>query len=103
MCGRGMRTRIAAVLILASGAGLAQDPPLWRFWEARDGMPETYTHTLSLDSQHRLWATHGTMTEEISGNDGYDVRNIPSPGHFTRILAGPGDTWALSAAGEVSF
>ena len=86
-----MRTRIAALFILAASSGLAQSPPLWRFWDARDGMPETYTQTFGVDAQGRLWASHGGAAAKISINDGYSIRSVPSPVYGAKLFAEKAD------------
>src|SRR6185295_7519409 len=94
-----MPIRIAALLIFATGAMFAQNNPLWRFWDARDGMPETYTQTLGLDAKGRLWATHGGALFQLSVNDGYEIRSLSLPERFTRVFAAKGDIWAVTQRG----
>ncbi|MGH9664524.1 MAG: ligand-binding sensor domain-containing protein, partial [Bryobacteraceae bacterium] len=96
---KGMRTRIAALLVLTAMAGFSQDPPLWRFWDARDGLPETYTRSIGLDGQGRIWTNHGTAVDQFGVNDGYRVRSVPVPGNFATVLAGSGGVWAATPEG----
>jgi signal transduction histidine kinase/DNA-binding response OmpR family regulator/HPt (histidine-containing phosphotransfer) domain-containing protein len=71
--------------------------------EMPDGLPETYSRTLSLDGQDRLWTTHGTSTNQISVYDGYQFQSTPAPGAFARIFAGPGDLWSVTPGGLFRF
>jgi len=68
-----------------------------------DGLAEGYTRTLSVDGQGRLWATHGTAVDEVSVNDGYEIRRVPAPGHFGRIFPGASESWAVTVDGLFRF
>src|SRR5260370_28138926 len=98
-----LRTQIAALFVVAASSALAQGPTLWRFWEPPDGLAEGYTRTLSVDGKGRLWATHGTAVNEVSVNDGYEIRRVPAPGHFGRIFPGPSESWAVTVDGLFRF
>jgi signal transduction histidine kinase/CheY-like chemotaxis protein/ligand-binding sensor domain-containing protein len=59
--------------VLANGQDTA-----WRYWTAADGMAETYTHTLNIDPEGRVWARHGAV-ESMSILDGYRVTRVSEP------------------------
>jgi signal transduction histidine kinase/CheY-like chemotaxis protein/streptogramin lyase len=48
----------------------------WRFWTSEDGLAESFTYSLSVDSHGEVWARHGAV-HAISRLDGYTVRRIP--------------------------
>ena len=52
--------------------------PRWRFWTAADGMRESYTYSLSLDSAGRVWVRHGAV-HEMSVLETFGVTRLPEP------------------------
>jgi hypothetical protein len=90
-----LTARITVLLVLCAGPALAD----WRFWGAQDGLPETYTYSLGIDSHGQVWGIHGGASARISINDGYTVRSIAPPGLKARIAAGYGHVWALASGG----
>ncbi len=63
-----------AALLPRPAAG--DDAPLWRYWTAADGLPETYTRALTAMPNGELWARHGAVSQ-MSVLDGYGVTCIP--------------------------
>src|SRR4051812_24832968 len=94
-----MPIRITVFLLLAALAGLAQSSPHWRFWDARDGMPETFTQQLALDASGRIWAGHGGAVLQFSIYDGYQIHTLPLPEAYTRVFPGHSDVWAVTPNG----
>jgi signal transduction histidine kinase/CheY-like chemotaxis protein len=66
-------------------------------------MPETFTSTLGLDAQGRLWAAHGGAATQISVNDGYSIRYIRSPARYAKVYGAQGDVWAVTSRGLFRF
>ena len=81
-----VRRRALAFLLLTTPL-LAADPPLWRFWTAADGLPESYTFRVSVGPNHQVWARHGSI-KFMSVLDGYAVTKLPEPRN------GPQPRWA---------
>ena len=78
--------RVFAFLLFAMPL-LAADPPLWRFWTAAEGLPESYTFRVSVSPNHQVWARHGSI-KFMSVLDGYSVTKLPEPRN------GPQPRWA---------
>ncbi len=57
---------------------VAQKDTGWRFWDATDGMAESYTLALGKGPDGTLWVRHGDI-RSMSVLDGYSVRTIPEP------------------------
>jgi signal transduction histidine kinase/CheY-like chemotaxis protein/ligand-binding sensor domain-containing protein len=92
--------RIGALFVIFATAVFAQISPAWRFWDAHDGLPGTYTQSLAVDSSGQLFGVHGGAPPRVSINDGYTVRSIVSPGgRWTRVFAARGHLWAVASDG----
>jgi len=57
----------------------------WRFWNKADGLAESWTFGLTLDSEGRVVAKHGDVATE-SVLDGYQIGGMPSLHAFGRLL-----------------
>jgi signal transduction histidine kinase/ActR/RegA family two-component response regulator len=57
---------------------LAQKEAGWRFWDASDGMVESYSLALGKGPDGRVWVRHGAVNA-MSVLDGYALRTIPEP------------------------
>lgn len=57
---RGSISLAAPLLLLLLDAGLAaQNPPVWSLWGATDGLLDSHTNSLVIDSQGNVWSQHG--------------------------------------------
>jgi diguanylate cyclase (GGDEF)-like protein len=90
--------RIATIVAFTAFA-FGQTPPLWRFWDIRDGLVETFSQTLAVGPQGEVWSSHGESAWRISVNDGYGIRYVVSPGPDARVFVGPNDIWAVTSTG----
>lgn len=71
----------------------AQQPPHWRFWDAKDGLVEGHSRYLQIDLEGNLWITHGSVNS-FSRLDGLTVKQIPRGDDFAKICrGGDGQIW----------
>ncbi len=64
---------------------LSQTSFNWRYWRAGDGLAESYSRTVSINSKNQLWINHGSITH-MSRLDGYSVKNSDNPGAYVPIF-----------------
>src|ERR1019366_8573075 len=91
-------------LFLALAIGVpAHAGSLWRVWSKADGLTESWTFGLSLDSRGRVVAKHGDVALE-SVLDGYQIDGIPAQHAFGRFLApGEKELWSFDAEGVLVY
>jgi signal transduction histidine kinase/CheY-like chemotaxis protein len=92
------------VLLLSEPNAFSQSRLDWRFWNAADGLPESFVRKLSSGPDGRIWIRNGVM-DSMSILDGYGVTVIPEArtdrtiedwNLLTRVHAGgDGDAWAV--------
>ncbi len=87
---------LASILFAAVPATHAQDQSIWRFWEQQDGLKETFTNSLSLDREGRIWAVHGEV-DKASRLDGYGVELFPMPDRGRIFTSKQGEVWSKTA------
>jgi diguanylate cyclase (GGDEF)-like protein len=99
---RSMRGLSALFLALAIGFPAHAGSP-WRSWSKADGLAESWTFGLSLDSEGRVMAKHGDVATE-SVLDGYQITGIPSQHAFGRLRASPEkEIWSFDAEGILIY
>ena len=85
--------RAMSALAVLSVSAAAQAPPAWRFWSTAEGMTESYTANVAIDSSGAALAKHGDV-ERISRLTGYGVETVPDPTGLGRLTIGSdGDLW----------
>lgn len=57
---------------------------MFRFWTTANGLQESYTYSLSVDSSGNVWARHGAVPY-MTVLSGYDARKLPEPRDGTRV------------------
>jgi signal transduction histidine kinase/CheY-like chemotaxis protein len=89
----------AAVTVLAAPA----HAETWRHWQSWDGLPESYTSTLTIDPAGNLWAKHGDVPH-MSFLDGYKVSRIPVAAaiYETKLQVAPGGAAWVKSPGRLS-
>jgi len=60
------------------GSLAAQEPGSWRVWTFKDGLYESYSRALSVDSSRGVWVRHGNAPS-MDLIDGYSVKHVPDP------------------------
>jgi hypothetical protein len=92
----------ALFVALAMGLPAHAGSP-WRSWSKADGLAESWTFGLSLDSEGRVVAKHGEVAAE-SVLDGYQITGIPSRHALGRLLASPEkELWTFDAEGILIY
>ncbi len=81
----------------------------WRFFQASDGMPESWTRFVTVSPTGRLWLTHGGVAE-VSWMDGWPdsmgnlVHRIPNPGTYLKVREDQnGQLWSIYSNGIQVF
>src|SRR5690242_17879414 len=65
---------LACTTLLCNG----EEPQSWRSWTAADGLQETYSFSLTVNVNGKVYIRHGTVPF-LSVLDGYSVTKIPDP------------------------
>ena len=88
-----------ALAILACGWNLpAQSANGWRFWSAKDGLPESFVNSIAADPAGLIWSIHGSSG--ISRMDGYSVdTSIPALRYPRRLLWTSEGVWTVDLGG----
>ncbi len=73
------------VLLAVPQLCFSQDSPNWRYWKTGDGLAESYSRFVSINSNECLWVNHGTINH-MSCLDGYQVRNMDNPGPYVPVF-----------------
>lgn len=74
----------------------AQTSSAWRFWDASDGLVETYTSSTALAPHGKLWVKHGNA-RGLELLDGYSVKKYADPDGNGWIECAPdGTVWMWS-------
>ena len=96
--GRLLRAVPVVCLVLLEGLW-AQNPPSWRFWDVTDGLKESYTRSLTVDTSGRVWVKHGDV-DTMSVLDGYGLAKISVSPSSRRVYGtASGQAWALHPLG----
>jgi len=94
-----MRTEwlwLAPVAFLAAPLGFAEHRPVWRFWRTADGLGESYTRPISIDSRGEILVGHGNITR-MERLDGYGLVSMPQPEEPLSVYrTASGDLWSLT-------
>src|SRR5579884_1666519 len=79
---------------------LGQHGSHWRVYRAADGLPETYTVSITAGQHGHIWVRHPHV-EAVGLLDGYEVKGIPGPGLGTSRIyeSASGQIWTCSAEG----
>src|SRR5947207_7341436 len=84
----GSFSRFLSLMALAScwgsGAAFAANSPEWRYWQAQQGLANTYIDVLSRTPDGAVWAIHGDASL-ISRFDGRSFTSMPSPFVYGRF------------------
>ncbi len=76
----------------------AQEAQGWRFWGARDGLPESFVSSVAVDPAGAVWSIHGSSG--MSRMDGYSVdTHYPSLRFPRNLLQMPDGVWVLDIGG----
>jgi len=90
---------LAAAILTAADASLAQEPGHWRIFTSTDGLRESWVEDVSPTAEGRVWIAHGAV-DSLTVYDGYTFRRLPSPGTALKLREGPtGQVWALLPSG----
>jgi signal transduction histidine kinase len=86
-----------AVLLATAMTSSGQRASNWRVYKAADGLPETFTSSISIGPHDHLWVGHPNV-EWIGWLDGYQVKAIPAPGiGGSRVYESPSSQlWTFS-------
>ncbi|MBI2687591.1 MAG: response regulator [Acidobacteria bacterium] len=77
----------------------ASDWHEWRFWDAADGLAESYSYSGTWDARGRVWLVHGAVAN-LTVVDGFGVQKLSSPGRNSKVAIAPdGSAWALNPRG----
>ncbi|MGH9718926.1 MAG: ATP-binding protein [Bryobacteraceae bacterium] len=91
------------LMLMAALPIFSQVEPGWRFWTARDGLPESYSRVIGSDPAHGAWVRCGNVKSMIALN-GYSITPVPEPrtasGVNWNVLArvygnAAGDLWTV--------
>ena len=81
-------------------AARSQEQGHWRFWTVADGLGESWTHSVTVSSDGRVWTQDGSNT--ITRLDGYDTyrysgapRNLDMGVFLGVLVHGSEEMWAL--------
>ena len=90
--------------VLTPSMCLAGNAYHWRTYKAEDGLCESSSLTITLNSKGNVWIKHPEHSQ-VSCLDGYQISRYPSPGSGPlRILEGPeGDLWSSYTGGLMQF
>jgi signal transduction histidine kinase/ligand-binding sensor domain-containing protein len=90
--------------LAATAAVRAQKTSNWRVYKSADGLPESYTSSVTVSSRGNVWVKHlnGPL---ISSLDGYQIKTYPSPGiGANRFYESPGgQLWTIATNGLQLF
>src|ERR1700722_8290378 len=88
-----------AFLAMASTC-LGQRGSNWRVYKAADGLPETFTASVTVGPHGHLWVRHPSVGW-IGWLDGYEVKAIPAPGlGISRVYeSASGQIWTFTKDG----
>jgi len=96
--GRLLRAVPVVCLVLLEGLR-AQNPPSWRFWDVTDGLKESYTRSLTVDTSGQVWVKHGDV-DTMSVLDGYGLAKVSVSRSSRRVYGtASGQAWAVHRLG----
>jgi len=84
---------LVIALIIHVVTGRAEQRSFWRFWDAQDGLRESYTRTLAVSPNGTIWAVHGDV-DKMSLIDGYGITMLPNLTRARVTVSGAGQAWA---------
>ena len=90
--------------LAATTAGWAQKASNWRVYKSADGLPESFTSSVTVSSRGSVWVKHlnGPL---ISSLDGYEIKTFPSSGiGANRFYESPSrQLWTIATNGLQLF
>src|SRR5580704_9168818 len=91
---------ICGTAFLVAAAARAQKASNWRVYKSADGLPESYTSSVTVSSRGNVWVKH-LNAPLISSLDGYEIKTYPSPGiGANRFYESPsGQLWTIASNG----
>ncbi|MGA3016315.1 MAG: response regulator [Bryobacteraceae bacterium] len=89
---------VLAATLTAGWTVPAQDAQGWRFWDAQDGLPESFVNSVVADPAGTVWSIHGSSG--MSRIDGYSVdASIPALRFPRALLWMPDGVWTVDLGG----
>ena len=88
------------------GGVRADNPSNWQVYKTSDGLPDSYTTSVTVSPRTNVWTRHGEGTKWVSVLDGYSVTNLPAPGGsgIPRVYEShSGQIWSVSAEGLLEY
>ena len=87
------------VLLAIPQICFSQISPHWRYWRVGDGLAESYSRTVSINSNNLVLVNHG-IVNHMSCLNGYHVRKLDNPGPYVPVFQNSYDQiWSVYDGG----